>query len=107
MLFLDEGSDGPDVNSAFDYGPAGVKLSRVSFGGIDVSGIDSSGRATLRNASGGSDGAVRSAINSVLGSAAARAWDDGPNQDSIHGSFVSGYVAVRTRIRAMLADLPT
>lgn len=107
ILLTEEGADGPDMGVRNDYGPNGVLLTDISVGGIDVRGVNASGRATLRNAAGGTDGAVRSAINSVLGGGAARAWDDGPNQDSIHGSYVSGYVAVRVRIRTAFADLPT
>ena len=95
-----------DVTAEHDYHPAGGLFSRISITGVDVGNVTATGRATLRAASAGTDSEVRAALVSVLGGAAGREWDNGPHQDSLHGQYVSGYVAIRTRVRAMMAALP-
>lgn len=103
---FDEGDTASDVWTDHDYKPDGVTISRIRVGGLDFEGVTATGRTTLKSASTGTDSAVRSALVSVLGAGAGRVWDDAPNQDQLHGPYVTGYVGVRNRIRSMMAELP-
>ena len=100
------GDTANDVWPSHDYVPTGGIVTTISITGVDVGGVGALGRATLRAAAGGSDGAVRAALVSVLGDASGREWDNGPHQDGLHGPFVAGYVPIRVRVRAMMGDLP-
>ena len=103
---FDEGDTASDVWSKNDYAPDGATITHICAGGLDFAGIGATDRATLKAAATGTDSAVRSALVSVLGAGAGRVWDDAPNQDQLHGPYVTGYVGVRNRIRSMMAELP-
>ncbi len=61
---------------------------------------------TLAEQLGYVDASLAGTLRGLLGAGAGRVWDDAPNQDQLHGPYVTGYVGVRNRIRSMMAELP-